>query len=89
MTEKSNNYENSLLEVLLARQEAERLRDQLLAEYNRLEQDQEHLSPAQQNDPRTCRGQEAMRKAILATNRALESIDHALREMERVRDEET
>lgn len=88
MTEKSNNYENSLLEVRLARQEAERLRDQLLAEYNRLEQDQKHLSPAQQNDPQSRRGQEAMRKAILATNRALESIDHALREMERVRDED-
>ncbi|KPK76461.1 MAG: hypothetical protein AMJ79_06560 [Phycisphaerae bacterium SM23_30] len=84
MKEAPNHYENSMIEVRLARQEAERLREQLLSEYNRMVSNDLHKN--QPDDAQRKRGLEAMRKAILATNRALESIDQALREMERVRD---
>ncbi len=76
---------NSLIEIRQARDQAEFLRDQLTAEYEKLgEFDQ---TPNGQSSPEIQNlqpGRDLMRKAITATNRAIEFIDQALRGMERV-----
>ena len=84
MSDGSDSWESSLQEVRRAQQDAERMRDQLQAELNRLEEDENtYMIP----DPeRHEKGKEAMRKAILATTRAVESMGQALKEMERVQD---
>lgn len=87
MSTTQEEFESSLVEVRQARQQAELLRDQLLAEYQRLVQDDELINPDGPDVPQRQQGLEAMRKAIVATERALTSIDQALLDMERVRDE--
>ena len=88
MSDDLNKYLESLIEVRLAREEAEMLRDQLLAAYQRVQAEDAELSAEQCEDPRRRQGAEAMRKALEAANRAVKSIDQALREMQRVRDDE-
>ena len=83
MSKAHDEYQKSLAEIRLARDQAEVLRDQLAAEYERLQhEDVPAGSPA--NNNRRSQGHEAMRKAIAAADLALSSIDQALREMERV-----
>jgi len=84
MSDGSDSWESSLQEVRRAQQEAERMRDQLQAELRRLEEDEKiYVIP---EPVRHEKGKEALRKAILATSRAVESMEQALREMERVKD---
>ena len=86
MSEPPNDYQQSLIEVRHAREEAEFLRNILSAEYQRLQEEQ----PAPDSplpDDRRQQGLEAMRKAIAAADRAVDSVDQALREMERVKDD--
>ena len=87
MTKDSEEYQSSLAEIRMARDEAEGLRDQLLAEYERICQDVVAKPADRQTQARQEEGRETMRKAIAAANRAIESIDQALRELERVQDD--
>ena len=73
--------DRSLGQIRAARAQAEMLRDQLSGEYERL------AAEEGKEDARRQEGLEAMRKAIAAANRAIDSIDQALREMGRVTDE--
>jgi len=77
----------SASEVRLARDEAEVLRDELLAEYRRICADGTTAASGQPQDERRKAGAESMRKAIAAANRAIDSINQALRELERVTDD--
>ena len=88
MTHAFDEFQSSLGEVRLAREQAEIMRDQLLAEYQRIRDEEVNLPENQRNAPQRCLGREAMRKAIAAANRAIASIDQALREMERVTDDD-
>ena len=88
MADDLNKYLESLIEVRLAREEAETLRDQLLGAYERVQAEDGELLGEQGGDPRRQQGAEAMRKALEAANRAVESIDQALREMQRVQDDD-
>ena len=71
-----------------ARENAEELRDQLAAEYARLLQDQKTLPPDSQASPRRRAGLDAMRRAIAAADRALDSIGQALREIAQSQDQD-
>ena len=84
MSDGTDSWQSSLQEIRRAQQDAERMRDQLQAELNRLEEEEKtYLIP----DPLSHqKGMEALRKAILATSRAVESMAQALKEMERVQD---
>ena len=87
MSQPSNDYHQSLIEVRRAREEAEFLRNILSAEYQRLLDEQPDPDPTPLSDERRQLGLEAMRKAIAAADRAVDSVDQALREMERVKDD--
>ena len=87
MTEKNDEYENNIAEIRLARNQAEVLRDQLAAEYEQLQRENNHSYSLLADKEKFDRGCEAMRKAIAAADLALSSIDQALRDMERVRDD--
>ena len=72
----------TLAEICRARDQAASLRDQLTAEYHRLEEDHREEAGVNSRDKqRRELGREAMRKAIAAADRAIASIDQALREM--------
>jgi len=86
MTQAYEPYYQHLAEIRKTKQQAELIRDQLLCEYQRLEEEESH-KPKMCEDPRRRQGREAMRKAIAAANRAISSINQALREIERVKDE--
>lgn len=77
----------SAAEVRRARDEAEVLRDALLAEYRRLCGEGADNTAGLKLDGRQKAGAESLRKAIAAADRAIESINQALRELERVKDE--
>jgi len=87
MTEKSDENGNNLTEIRLARDQAEMLRDQLAAEYEQLQKEGDNVELIWADKEKFDRGCEAMRKAIAAADLALSSIDQALRDMERVRDD--
>ena len=81
MTKSYDDYQHSLTEICDSRDQARMLRDQLSAEYRRLQEQQPSLPAVLRDDPRRRQGLEAMRKAIAAADRAIQSIDQALREM--------
>lgn len=86
MTEAGDHseYLDALQEIRQAREQAETLRDQLLAEYERQREDsQELMLSGGEDEDRRQRGLEAMRQAIGAANCAIASIDQALREIQR------
>ena len=87
MAEDFEEIQNSIETVRMARNQAETLRDQLSAEYQRLQEEAAHLSSQEKEDNQRIEGMDAMRKAIKAANQAIASIDQALRDMERVTDE--
>jgi hypothetical protein len=86
MPDKNEPINESLTEVRKARAQAETLRDQLSAEYEHLREEDTLAGGDLPNDPRHQQGMEAMRKAITAADRAIASIDQALRQMERIND---
>lgn len=87
MSDQFEKHPGSLMEMREARDHAEVVRDQLVAEYDRLHELGVMLADSGQDSERFSRGQEAMRKAIRAANLAIESIDQALREIGRVGDD--
>ena len=89
MSDDLNHYLESLIEVRVAREEAQTLRDQLLAACQRVQEEQDSLPPELRDDPRRRQGAEAMRLALTAADRAVKSIDQALRELQRVRDDDS
>jgi hypothetical protein len=87
MSESHENNLKNLIEIRLVRQQAQSLRDQLAAEYLRLKEDYiDHHQTQSIDSKRHEQGQEAMRKAITASDRAIASIDQALKEMEQIKD---
>jgi len=86
MPDKNEPINESLTEVKRARAQAQTLRDQLAAEYEHLREEDQLAGGGFTNDPRHQQGMEAMRKAITAADRAIASIDQALRQMERIDD---
>ena len=89
MTEPGDHseYLDALQEIRQAREQAETLRDQLLAEYERQREDGQEMVGVGEEDDRRQRGLEAMRQAIKAANCAIASIDQALREIQRAQDD--
>ena len=87
MSNAREEYEKNLSEIRQARDQAELLRDQLAAEYERLCQEDSSLIGQEDDDERRQQGREMMRKAIAAADLALSSIDQALREMAQVIDD--
>lgn len=83
MLEGFEQFCQDLEEVKRTRDRAELLRDQLQGEYHRLCEEDQSLGEKQRRNPRRAQGREAMRKAITAATRAVESIDQALREIGR------
>ncbi len=79
---------NSLSDVIKTRNQAEAIRDQLQAEYNRLNDELSEFAGILPHTHQLHQGRDAMRKAILAADTAIDAIDQYLREMARVRDEE-
>ena len=86
MPDSNEPINENLIEVRKARAQAESLRDQLSAEYEHLRAQDQVAGGDLCDDPRRQQGMDAMRKAITAADRAIASIDQALREMERVKD---
>ena len=90
MTAMSESHEDNLknlTEIRRARQQAQSLCDQLTAEYLRLEEDYiDHAQTQSINSEQSEQGREAMRKAIAAANRAIASIDQAIREMGQIKE---
>jgi len=87
MSESHEDSLENLIEIRRARQQAQTLRDQLAAEYLRLEEDYIDRPKTQGvNSEQREQGREAMRKAIAAADRAIASIDQALREMEQIKE---
>lgn len=78
---------NDISEVKKTRNQAEFIRAQLQAEYNRLTDEMAGLAGLLDETSRYVQGREAMRKAIAAADTAIDAIDQYLREMARVRDE--
>ena len=87
MDDSSGENLNSIIEVRQAREQAQMLRDQLMAEYQRLEEEKTSGELSDADEQKSRLGREAMRKAIAAADCALASIDQALLELERVKDE--
>lgn len=83
-----DKYRHSFSEVRAARDQAEFLRDQLLAEYERLVEHDDKMPQEFLTDSRHQKGREAMRKAIAAADQAIASIDQALRQIERVTEDD-
>jgi hypothetical protein len=86
MPDNNEPINDSLIEVRKARAQAETLRDQLSAEYERLREEEKLAGADFSDNSRHQQGMEAMRKAITAADRAIASIDQALRQMERIND---
>ena len=86
MSDKSEEHQSSIMEVRRAREQAEVLRDQLQAEYQRIQDERDIFGSGIHQEEKFRQGREAMRKAITAANHAIASIDQALREMERASD---
>jgi len=84
MSGEDDEGRKDLVDVRGARRQAEMLRDLLAAEYQKL---LEQRAARPEDAERWGRGLEALRKAIAAADHAIASLDQALREMERVRDE--
>ena len=82
MTDPIDIGQGNLTGIRAARDRAEFLREQLCAAYQGVVTDEAALA-----DPRSRQVREVMRKAISAAERAIASIDQALREIERVQDE--
>jgi len=78
---------NGLLELRQVRDQAQALRDQLSAEYERILAEQTAVAAQTPFDQRRLEGLETLGKAITAATRAVESIEQALREMGQVRDD--
>ncbi len=76
------NLPSSLNDIRRTRDQAEMLRDQLLAEFALINDQEKCLAPDIRDLPQRCQGREAMRKAIKAVNHAIASIDQALRELQ-------
>ena len=83
-SENINNSTSTLHEVRAARDHAEFLRDQLLAQWQRLQEDERQMTPAEKQAPRREKGKQAMQKAIAAATHAIASINQALSDLERV-----
>ena len=87
MSESHEDSLENLIEIRRTRRQAQSLRDQLAAEYLRLEEEYiDHPQTQSINSEQREQGREAMRKAIAAADRAIASIDQALREMEQIKD---
>ena len=84
----SDDYNNTILEIRQAREQAQMWRDQLMAAYQKLLQEEPKSSGEQSDDEKNLQVREAMRKAIAAFDCGLASIDQALRDKERVRDDQ-
>ena len=83
----SDNQDNpatTINDIRTARDHAEFLRDQLLAEWEKVREDEATMTSEQIKSPRRIQGRELMQKAIATTNHAIASINQALRELERV-----
>ena len=76
----SNDYNNTILEIRQARQQAQMWRDQLMATYQKLLQEEPESLGELSDDEKNLQVREAMRKAITAFDCGLASIDQALRE---------
>ena len=84
MAEQRDRDNSSLIEIRKARDQAEALRDQLSAEYQNI---RDHESDLPITQDRKQQGLEKIRKAVQAANVALASIEQALSDMERVKDD--
>jgi len=82
------NSRTNLAEVRQTRNQAEMLCNQLRAEYERLQKEKGQLPQSLKQNPRREEALDLIRKAIKATNLAVECIDQALREMGWVDDQE-
>jgi hypothetical protein len=87
MSDEYEIYRQNLTEIRQSREQAEMLRDQLTAEYRRLCEENAGEPEKFTGDSRRQQGLEAMRKAIAAADRAIDSINQALREMGGIPDE--
>jgi len=83
MTEDQSNSSISLSEIRNARDQAEYLRDQLEAELARIYDDLKSNQHAHTDEKRTNNGIVSMKKAIMAANHAIASIDQALRDIQK------
>jgi uncharacterized alpha-E superfamily protein len=81
----SNNSNSTLNEIRAARDHAEFLRDQLLAQWQHLKEDEQEMTPDPIQATRREKGKDAMQKAITAANHAIASINQALSDLERVK----
>ena len=88
MTDAQEEFDNGIAEIREARNQAEMLRDQLTAEYQRLKEQNQHLPPNMKDTLRRKQGQETIKKAIIAADRAIASIDQAMRELQQVQDQD-
>lgn len=79
-----DNPATTINDIRTARDHAEFLRDQLLAEWEKVCEDEAAMTPEQIQNPRRVQGRNLMLKAIATTNHAIASINQALRELERV-----
>ncbi|MBN2211901.1 MAG: hypothetical protein JW709_10945 [Sedimentisphaerales bacterium] len=85
MTHAADNNQDlpsSLNEIRRTRDQAELLRDQLLAEFTLINEQENRLPPDIRDLPQRRQGRDAMHKAIKAVNHAIASIDQALRELQ-------
>jgi len=86
----SDPYEeqlNNLADIRQARNQAESLRDQLQAELQLLEENDAIIPDQIKLSEKFHMGKDALRKAIAAANCAIDSIDQALRDLERASDD--
>lgn len=83
MSRSFKEIQNNLIEIRHARDQAESLHNQLLAEYQRICQENTDSQQPQANVQLRQQGLEAMRKAIAAANNAIASIGQALRKWNR------
>ena len=86
MSEAFEEQLNNLTEIRQVRNHAEFLRDQLVAELQLLEEESS-LPEEMKLNHKFQQGREAMRKAVFAANCAINSIDQALRDLERASDD--
>jgi len=86
MADEQHPMSQGLDQILQARDQAELLRDQLLAAFEKLQQECDENPDLPQN-PNRLLGLQRMRKAIDAADLAIESINQGLRQIARVADD--
>ncbi|MBN1846434.1 MAG: hypothetical protein JW810_12165 [Sedimentisphaerales bacterium] len=89
MSSPQEEFQKSCQEMVRACREAQQMRDQLQAQYQRLQQEQpDSLTETEAGrQEEQLLGLECFRKAITAIDFAIATMEQALRDQERVRDE--